>query len=483
MTITLTVEISNSQIKNFKGLVKEIYRLALGIGRQLLTKVLEQTDDEILAARDTGRYRCKGFQKTCIKTILGEVEYKRRVYVDLAASETKRCVHLLDEELQIEKVGLISAEVCDLAAMAVTETTYRGASELISESTGLHISPQGVWNAIQKLGETQVALVERHAELAQLHKGTGALVSKILYEEDDGIWLNLQGKSRQEYGASKEMKIGIAYDGVQWSESKSGKRRKLDRKVAYASFENASDFRKRKEGLVASRYDVDSIELRVHNGDGANWIRRKNNEQCIDVLDEFHRNKKITECVKDPEFAALLRNLLYSNDIDLLLDCLDALVNSLTDPAEIEKAKELQRYYTENKDSLLGYYDRGIPIPETREPGVIHHAQMGSMESNVFTLIGNRMKGGRACWSVAGANNLAILLCQRHTSGFENLFPDLPPVPQKEPEWVDTLPLWGADKIPQREGQGYEFPNHLLISDTSGWMKSFLTNLTTTNNF
>ena len=213
MTITLTVEISNSQIKNFKGLVKEIYRLALGIGRQLLTKVLEQTDDEILAARDTGRYRCKGFQKTCIKTILGEVEYKRRVYVDLAASETKRCVHLLDEELQIEKVGLISAEVCDLAAMAVTETTYRGASELISESTGLHISPQGVWNAIQKLGETQVALVERHAELAQLHKGTGALVSKILYEEDDGIWLKLQGKSRQEYGASKEMKIGIAYDG------------------------------------------------------------------------------------------------------------------------------------------------------------------------------------------------------------------------------------------------------------------------------
>lgn len=483
MTITLTVEISNTQIRNFKELVKGIYQIALGIGRQLLSTALERLDDEVLSRRDVGRYRCKGFQKTCIKTILGEVEYKRRVYVDLAASETQRCVHLLDEELQIEKVGLLSAEVCELAATAVTETTYRGASELISEATGLHISPQGVWNAIQKLGKSQVSLVERHAELAQLHKGTGALVTKILYEEDDGIWLNLQGKSRKEYGSSKELKVGIAYDGVQWSETKSGKRRKLDSKVAYASFENAADFRKNKEGLVASRYDVDSIELRVHNGDGAKWFRRKNSEQSIDVLDEFHRNKKITECVKDPEFAALLRNLLYSNDIDLLLDCLDAQVNSLTDPAEIEKAKELQRYYTENKDSLLSYYDRGIPIPETREPGIIHHAQLGSMESNVFTLIGNRMKGRRACWSVAGANNLAVLLCQRHTSGFEDLFPKLPTIPEKEPEWVDTLPLWGADKVPQREGHGYEFPNRLLISDTAGWMKSFLTDLTNANNF
>lgn len=34
------------------------------------------------------------------------------------------------------------------------------------------------------------------------------------------------------------------------------------------------------------------------------------------------------------------------------------------------------------------------------------------MESNVFTLIGNRMKGRRACWSIDGGNNLAALLCR-----------------------------------------------------------------------
>lgn len=483
MTITLTVEIGNSKIQNFRELVKEAYRIALGIGRQLVTTALEQLDEEVMSQRDTGRYRCKGFQKTCIKTILGEIEYKRRVYVDAAAAETNRCVHLLDEELQIEKVGLISAEVCELAATAVTETTYRGASKLISEATGLKISHQGVWNAIQKLGRTQAKIVERHAELAAEKQSLGELETKLLYEEDDGIWLNLQGKSRQEHGSSSEMKIGIAYDGVLWTKTKSGKRKTLDNKVAYACFEHSGDFKKNKEGLVASRYAVAGVELRVHNGDGGAWIRRKNDENCIDVLDEFHRNKKITECVKDSELAALLRMHLYNKDIDTLLACIEAQINSLTDLSEIEKLKDLQRYYTTNKDSLLNYYDRGIPIPETRNPGVIHHARLGCMESNVFTLIGNRMKGGRACWSIKGANNLALLLCQKHTVGFENLFAPLPTAPQEEPEWIDPLPIWGASKIAIREGHGYEVPHHLTISDTTGWLRSFLTELTKTNNF
>ena len=473
MTISLTVEIGKSEVKNFSGLVKEIYRIALGIGQELLRTALEQLDDELLDGRDTARYRCKGFQKTCIKTILGAVEYKRRVYVDEAAVESKRCVHLLDQELGIGKVGLVSEEVCQIAATAVCETTYRGAAELITETTGMDISAQGVWNIIQRLGESQVSLTKRHAELAQRHKGTGALVTKLLYEETDGVWLKLQGESRKKYGASKEMRVGIAYDGVQWIQTKSGKRRVLDNKVAYASFESVREFHKTKEGVVASRFDVDEIELRVYNGDGAQWIRHINSDECIDVLDCFHRNKKITECVRDPQFASLLRGLLHSKKIDLLLECLDAQINSVTNSAEAEKLKDLQTYYTENKDSLLGYYDRGIPIPETREPGVIHHARLGSMESNVFTLIGNRMKGRRACWSEKGANNLAMLLCQRHTVGFEGLFATLPTAPEGSSRLADP-PLFGASKAPKRDGKGYEWRDCLRISDAPNWIRSFL---------
>ena len=42
-----------------------------------------------------------------------------------------------------------------------------------------------------------------------------------------------------------------------------------------------------------------------------------------------------------------------------------------------------------------------------------------------FTLIGNRMKGGRACWSMSSENNLAALLYRYHT---RNLFTKLWPI-------------------------------------------------------
>ena len=484
MTISLTFEIGNSLAKNFSELEEEVCGLTRSIGQEIIRIVLETLDSEILAERDTQRYRCKGFRKTCAKTMLGNVEYKRRVYEDTAAAEGVHCVYLLDNELNMNKVGLASANVCRLAASSICESSYRKTAELITNSTGLSISHQGIWRIIQELGEKQERLVERHTELAGENKGVGEIATKILYEEDDGVWLNLQRKSRQENGPSKEMKVGIAYDGVRCEKTGSGERRILDNKVAYASFESAGEFRKSKEGLVASRYDVDEIELRVHNGDGANWIRRPNTENSIDVLDEFHRDKKITECVRDPEFAALLRSLLDSKKIDMLLNCIEAQINSLTDAAEIEKLRELQHYYTENKDSLLDYRDRGIPIPETREPGVIHHARLGSMESNIFTLIGNRMKGGRANWSIDGANHLALLLCQKCTIGFENLFAKLPPIPEKEPEWVDPLPLMGAGSVPAREGHGFEYPDKLSISETDGWLNSFLKALASKpNNF
>ena len=38
--------------------------------------------------------------------------------------------------------------------------------------------------------------------------------------------------------------------------------------------------------------------------------------------------------------------------------------------------------------------------------------RLGSIERSIFTLVGNRIKGRRACWSIAGSNRLAALLCK-----------------------------------------------------------------------
>ena len=474
MTITVNFDLGKREIKDFQELEKTIYRTVLQFGREIAAKALEGMDEQLLGSRDVSRYRCKGFQKTCIKTIMGPVEFERRVYVDNAAVEGQHCVHLLDEALELNQIGLVTENVCKLAATAACETTYRSAAKTITETTGLSISAQGVWNIVQKLGEQQKARIERHAELAQHGQGTGVLETKLLYEENDGIYLKLQGKDRKLYGSDREMKVGIAYPGVRWMPCGKTKRRILDNKVAYATFDPVSAFRKAKEGLIASRFNVKGIDLRIVNGDGAQWIQKKNGVKTIPVLDKYHRNKKITECVADKEFADNLRNLLYAGETDLLLTVIEAQINSLLPEEhqkEIDKLTELYGYFSENKEALLDPYQRGIEIPKTYAPGKIHHARLGSMESNIYTLAGNRMKGGRCCWSIRGGNNLALLLSAYHTSGLENLFAKLPAPPEPKEEWKDTLPTFGASKVPEREGHGYDYCHTSSLSAVAGtWM-------------
>ena len=475
MTITVEVEISNREIETFKDLIRTAFELAMEFGRKLVVQALELRDQELAEARDKKRYRSKGKRQTSIKTKLGVIEYRRNVYVDNAAPEGVKCVHLLDEELEIEKVGLVAEDVCQAAVTAVCESAYRGATKMITETTGLSISAQGVWDLIQKIGTNRKAQIERQAEQAAAHHSSGAIESKLLYEENDGIYLKLQGESRKENGSDKEMKVGIAYDGATWQIGKDKKKRRtLDCKVAYASFENAQDFMKNKEGLVASRFNVNEIELRVINGDGAQWIQKHGDANCIGVLDKFHRNKKITECVRDREFAALVRELVYTGRTEDALTCIEAQMNSVPDEQEKALLKELYSYYANNKDALPGYYDRGITIPSTRLPGKIHHARLGSMEGNIFTLIGNRMKGRRACWSENGANNLALILCAYHTTGMENMFSVAAPSASETDE-PGTNPKASAGSTPVVEGHGYRFWRSGSIS--AAWAR-YVTGLT-----
>ena len=136
--------------------------------------------------------------------------------------------------------------------------------------------------------------------------------------------------------------IIVAYDGATYQQCKGGKvRRPLDNKVAYFSFETVNEFRRNKEAVIASKYNNDEIELIVKNGDGAQWIQKDKNSNCICVLDEFHRNKKITECVSDKNIAEALNSLLFSGQYQLLLEVIEAYINSIEDVLEDRNKTEL----------------------------------------------------------------------------------------------------------------------------------------------
>lgn len=81
------------------------------------------------------------------------------------------------------------------------------------------------------------------------------------------------------------------------------------------------------------------------------------------------------------------------------------------------------------------------------------------MESNVFTLIGNRMKGRRACWSIDGANNLAVLLCKAHSTAEADLAALKRSVLKKL-----THIKQSAGSTPKIDGKGREYPVRGTIS-------------------
>ena len=114
MNITVNPEIEKREIENFQELERTVYRTVLKLGCEILEKTLEAMDEQLLDSHDVKRFRYKGFQKTCIKTLLGSVEFKRRVYLDNAAAEGPHCVHLLDEALTIPAALKTCLPICPI---------------------------------------------------------------------------------------------------------------------------------------------------------------------------------------------------------------------------------------------------------------------------------------------------------------------------------------------------------------------------------
>ena len=138
---------------SFKELEQKVFKYVCELGCEMTRIILESYDRELAASRDTKQYRDKGGRKTSIKTVYGDVEYWRRVYRTNLEDGEKAYVYLLDEAMQMDKIGLISTNLAEKIAMTVTESPYRVTADVISSTCGQSISAGGVWNMMQRLGE------------------------------------------------------------------------------------------------------------------------------------------------------------------------------------------------------------------------------------------------------------------------------------------------------------------------------------------
>ena len=444
------MSITEKSVK-FKGLEGKVFNYVCKCGREIVKEILESYDEELRENRDRKKYRSKGKRRRTIKTVMGEVEFERNVYESVDEDGKKKYEYLLDKELGLSRSGFFSELMSELIAKRCCESSYRNAAQAVSEQTGQALSHTAAWNLVQTLGKEMDKQEEENASLAQMHSGKGKLESKVLFEEQDGIWLKLQGMARKKYGSSKEMKLAIAYDGA--TETAKG-RYNLSNKVACANFEGVGKFVKRKEGAIASMYNVNEIEHRILNGDGAEWIKKSiADEDTYFQLDPFHRNKAIYANVKDKRKRAVLFELLKDGRVEDVFSCIEGYMNCSEDEDEIKGLQTLKTYFSSNRMGLVAIKDRNPDLPKADETKEYRH--LGCMESNIFSILGNRMKGRRACWSIDGGNNLARLLCLKMTGKLSEKIEAISTVCLPERYAEERTVILSAAKVPLRIGKGY----------------------------
>ena len=439
----------------FKELEQKIFKAVCEIAVMVMVQILKTYDIYLMGKRDKKVYRNKGLRKTTIKTLFGEVSFRRTVYETTDEEGVRHYVFLLDETLDLENVGLLSENYAEKLVSGITTKSYRACAEEISGTTGQTISAMGVWNAVQILGD-KVRKEEDHL-VKQYRKGKleGKKEVPVIFEEADGVNLKLQGKDRKETkNGQAEMKVAIAYDG--WKEEGKGRYR-LDGKVAFAGFVKAKEFHQIREAKINREYNTTEASYRILNGDGAGWIKKVADKDTLFQLDVFHRNKAVREKLPYRKAQEDVLALLEERDIPGMFSYLETYRESLSDKEEISQAEELIHYFRNNEEGLVPYGERGLKIPQS--PEGLTYRNMGTMEGHIWSIIAGRMKHNHTTWSKAGANHLAKILAKKCEGKLHEVTKRLELPAFEETKMEEALgELLSAAKAPTHDGKGYEYP-------------------------
>lgn len=189
---------------------------------------------------------------------------------------------MLDDYLNLTEFGKISANLVEKVLNLVVETnSYRDAADQLMQTLNISMSHETVRDIVIKSG---LKINEKELEEIKLDKNNklvaGTKEIPALFEEADGLWINLQGKDRKEQiekykenckkegkeykqpsSVKSELKLHVSYEG--WK--KDDNRHSLVNKMYIVGFMSSKEIKKRRDAKIFQTYDVSKIKLRVLN--------------------------------------------------------------------------------------------------------------------------------------------------------------------------------------------------------------------------
>ena len=408
--------IASNEIK-FNELEKKVFKFVCFFGCLIIKLLLESYDRKLMDNRDKKKYRHKGLRGTSVNTVMGEVKYKRVMY-EICEDGVTKTVYLLDEVLNISAEGKVSSNLVEKVIETVPVTdSYRKSEKVIEETTNTTLSHEKIRNIVVKIGEKITNKEKEERKLfdkKQLIAGLKEVTA--LFEEADGLWINLQGKDRKEkleknkkkaekenkefnpkMKIKTELKLHVMYEG--WK--KDDARHSLVNKQYIAGIMKPKEIAKLRDARVYTQYDESKIKLRVTNGDGAKWTKGITVKGGIYQKDQFHIMQEIVRDVPK-EYRNILIELINKKEFDKIQPAIDGLKYELGGEYKVvKKLNKLQSYLSGDLDR----YQDLVEVPEA--PEGIEYRNMGTQESQIFSKLKKRFCSGRKAFSIYGANALS----------------------------------------------------------------------------
>ncbi len=414
--------------------------LAIRIVEETLTKRTQAKTEWKACPKCGKRLRSKGFKPRQIKSLLGDIKWKRRL-----GRCPNKCVIGQIAPFD-DTLGLASNQKSDVglqqaACLVALFVPFETAATLLNQLTGLTVSSQAIWEWVQSAGQRMMRRLE--AELKELAAGklpdreamSAEVATRTLLTGADGVMVPFRSQSKTAAGKTKwrEVKVAI-FARLGTVRTRAGKQiPRLYRHRVAAVLGNIDDLSERMwlEGLKQGVKDAPQV---VWLSDGARGLWRLFDErfQChaIGILDFYHATQNIWSGVKNwldgrtircHNWFADARHRLRHGQANDVLDDIKAASMLPALPGSAEKAlTKLYNYLDKHRDHIQ--YDKfkemGVPIGS------------GLVESTCKWLIQQRFKGVGMRWSEDGFNHLLHLRLAWVNGRFDALFPAFTPSPK-----------------------------------------------------
>lgn len=401
VSISITIKVAEREIFLERQLaISEIEEsaqcLVTEIGQQVMKAGIEAVDERVKKQVPAG-WRNVGTEARWITSSVGEIQYRRRIYLD----ENNRRRKPVDEILGVGRYGRISQRVKEMGAQLASVSTYREAADQLSwmlKSGISHSSLQRmVWEVGNRIADGEEAEQQRIFECGG-EMEAGKVQAPVLYGESDGVWLHLQREKRK----SVEVRVAILSTG----RKPIGKGRyRLENKRCFTAVGlDTNEWQEQIVRTAHSYYDLSQTKLLICGGDGGQWVRHSFDRMGIHqefILDRFHLHRAARRAFQDRAQARKIVKILREQGLEVVRKDLEKQIQEATGKRK-ELLQEFYRYVDNSREALLDLKQRGYSEPSC----------LGAIEGNVDKLVAHRMKGRGCSWRLPGLR--AMLALCRH---------------------------------------------------------------------